>query len=66
MICNCDAYPFPHRLGSGACDECGCPNAPECGHWIRTADPFGTGDSWMVEFERIKLIKISVARGQQL
>lgn len=56
MTCHCDAYPFPHRLGGGECDECGCPDSPECEHCIRTADPFGTCDWWKVEFERRQLI----------
>ena len=52
MICNCEAYPFPHRLGGGACEECGCEDAPHCHHWIATNDPFCTGDWWNIEYER--------------
>ena len=52
--CTCSAYPFPHRHGGGACDECGCEDAPHCEHWIADVDPFGTGDFWYVEFERRK------------
>ena len=24
ITCDCDAYPFPHRLGGGQCDPCKC------------------------------------------
>ena len=54
MNCTCDAYDFPHRTGGGACDECGCEDAPHCEHWIESVDPFGTGDFRYVEFERRK------------
>ena len=54
MTCTCSAYPFPHRQGGGACDECGCENAPHCEHWIATRDPFATGDWWHVIYERAK------------
>lgn len=50
--CRCDAYPFPHRHGSGDCEECGCANAPYCEHWVPVHDPYGTGDHWYVEYER--------------
>lgn len=51
--CTCDAYPYPHRTGGGACDECGCPDAPHCEHWIASVDPFGTDDFYYIEFERM-------------
>ena len=50
--CTCDAYPYPHRTGGGACDECGCLEAPECEHWVSVIDPFGTHDFCYVEYER--------------
>ena len=52
--CTCDAYHYPHRIGGGACDECGCPEAPHCEHWIVIPDPFCTGDFGYVEFERVR------------
>ena len=52
MNCTCDAYDFPHRVGSGACDECGCEDAPECEHWIAVRDPYATGDHNYIEYER--------------
>jgi hypothetical protein len=50
MNCNCWAYPFPHRKGGGGC--CGCDDAPNCYHWERIADYYGTGDWDNVRFER--------------
>ena len=52
--CTCDAYHYPHRPGGGACDECGCEDAPHCEHWVAIADPFGTRDFGYVEFERVR------------
>ena len=48
--CRCAAYPHPHRLGGGDC--CGCESAPDCGHWIRVPDYYGTGDHSNVRYER--------------
>ncbi len=48
--CRCTAYPHPHRLGSGDC--CGCESAPDCWHWIRIPDYYGTGDRDNVRYER--------------
>lgn len=46
--CNCAAYKFPHRAGSGSCTDPG--QAPsgcgECGNYSTLRDPYGTGDSW--------------------
>ena len=50
--CRCDAYPYPHRTGGGACIECGCIDAPLCRHWIADQDPHATGDFYHVEYER--------------
>ena len=52
MTCQCDAYDFPHRMGGGACDECGCEDAPACQHWLPDRDPYATGDNWLIEYER--------------
>ena len=51
--CTCDAYPYPHRTGGGACIECGCPEAPRCEHWAASTDPHGTGDNDYSLYERI-------------
>lgn len=52
--CTCNAYHYPHRIGGGACDECGCPEAPHCEHWVSVHDPFGTHDFGYVEYERVR------------
>ena len=28
ITCRCDAYPYPHRIGSGACDRKHLPELP--------------------------------------
>lgn len=46
--CTCDAYKFPHRPGSGKCDNPG-PNPGECckcSYAGQEKDPYGTGDRW--------------------
>ncbi len=48
--CRCNAYSFLHRAKSGDC--CGCESAPDCGHWIRIPDYYGTGDHSNVRYER--------------
>lgn len=48
--CACAAYPFPHRAGSGKCDDPG--QEPEtcadCPHSVMERDPYCTGDGWFV------------------
>ena len=51
MACRCDAYPFPHRAKAGDC--CGCESAPDCHHWTRIPDYYGTGDHINVRYERV-------------
>ena len=54
MTCQCDAYDFPHRMGGGACDECGCMDAPRCEHWVADINPHDTGDWWLKTYERVQ------------
>jgi hypothetical protein len=50
MVCRCIAYTFPHRAQSGDC--CGCETSPDCHHWNRIPDYYGTGDRDNVRYER--------------
>lgn len=46
--CQCVAYKFPHRAGSGKCNNPG--RKPEecadCVYSGRESDPYATGDHW--------------------
>lgn len=46
--CHCNAYSFPHRAGSGSCEDPGEQprDCGACGYRDSTNDPFGTGDFW--------------------
>lgn len=46
--CQCAAYKFPHRAGSGKCTDPGTKPAEccECAFSGRLRDPYGTGDRW--------------------
>jgi len=45
MICYCEVYPYPHRLGGGYCEASGVTTCPNCGavlgdeqvHWRKVA-----------------------------
>ena len=51
--CYCNAYPFPHRAGSGKCDDPGKQpsGCGECKYGKRETDPYGTGDRWFSQME---------------
>ena len=48
--CRCTAYSGAHPLGEGDC--CGCETSPDCEHWTRIPDYYGTGDRDNVRYER--------------
>ena len=48
--CKCTAYLHTHFLGDGDC--CGCETSPDCEHWTRIPDYYGTGDRDNVRYER--------------
>ena len=48
--CRCNAYQFPHRAKAGDC--CGCETVPDCHHWTRIPDYYGTGDRDNVRYDR--------------
>lgn len=51
--CRCAAYSFPHRAGSGKCNDPGEEpgSCKECPHSVSVRDPYGTGDRWYSEPE---------------
>ena len=50
--CKCTAYLHTHFLGEGDC--CGCETSPDCEHWTRVPDYYGTGDRDNVRYERVE------------
>lgn len=50
ILCRCSAYSSRHVLGEGDC--CGCETSPDCEHWTRVPDYYGTGDRDNVRYER--------------
>ena len=50
ILCRCSAYSSRHVLGEGDC--CGCETSPDCHHWNRIPDYYGTGGRDNVRYER--------------
>ncbi len=48
MPCTCKAYTFPHRPGSGFCEDPGeePDECSDCPNHVETRDPYSTGDHW--------------------
>ena len=46
--CQCVAYKFPHRCGSGKCSDPGTKpeDCHDCHHSGSQSDPYATGDGW--------------------